>query len=121
MSRSGYWSLAAPATIRRTMSTSTGLAASAGLSAGSNVVAQNSGVPGSSSSARKRSCACATVCSAMMTFSSFEATSASAWTMSMGAIVPTSTRLRLSPRVWRDSSSVCCCTARFDSATARLQ
>src|SRR5690606_366153 len=41
--------------------------------------------------------------------------------MSMGAIVPTSTRLRLSASVCRDSSSVCRCTARFDSATTRSQ
>lgn len=39
----------------------------------------------------------------------------------MGAIVPTSTRLRLSASVWRESSSVWRCTDRFERATTRSQ
>ncbi len=74
---------------------------------------QNSGGFGSKISARSWSSAASICDAATMAASSLRATSASAPTTSIGAIVPTSTRVRLSRSVWREMSSEAWATPRL--------
>jgi len=83
------------------------------VSVGSKAMFQKSAVPGSRMSARRLSCACLICASAMMTPCSLLATSACACTMSIGAIVPISTRFWLSLSDCCESVSDCCCAFRL--------
>ena len=80
-----------------------------GASLGSKLMVQTSGAAGVGISARRLSCARLIAASATMTRASLLATSAWAWTMSIGAIVPISTRFWLSSqRLPRQLSDSCC-------------
>ena len=76
-------------------STSISRASSTGLSVGWRLIDQKSGVSGSNTRVRNWSSARSRSASARITASMFRATSFSAETMSIGAMVPTSTRVRL--------------------------
>ena len=88
-------------------STSIACGASTGCSLGVNCVFQKSGWLGFMIRVRSWSCALSIAACWMMTSSSLLATSACAATMSIGAIVPTSTRVWLFLSDWRDRSSDC--------------
>ena len=72
---------------------------------------QKSGIAGSKTSARSVSSAVAILAWATMTASSRAATSDSASTMSIGGVVPISTRERVLRSDSCARSSDCCCTA----------
>ena len=103
--------------VRVASSTSSRRAAINGASVGWRCTTQKSGAAGSRISVRSRSSARASCASARMTASWLRATSASASTMSIGAIVPAATRARLLRSDSSASASDCRCTSR--NATAK--
>ena len=107
--------------MRTAASTSISRASSTGLSLGCRLTLQKAGVSGSSITARNRSSARSTSASARITVSVFLATSASAATMSIGAMVPTSTRVRLLRSDSCASSSDWRWTSRNDRANTSCQ
>ena len=97
-------------------STSTSWARKVGVSVSSNFIPQKSATFGSKMSCRRASSERVICASATITASSLRATSASASTMSIGAIVPTATRALLSCSDSRAISSDCCCTFMLSTA-----
>ena len=88
---------------------------------GPKLTFQNSGDPGARTNVRRLSCASLIAASATITLDSLVATSACAWTMSIGAIVPISTRFWLSFNDCSDNASDSCCAFRLPIAYARSQ
>ena len=91
--------------LRTSLSTSTGTGANGGTSAGSRRSAQKSGMSGLKMSVRSASSAVSIWASARMAASARVASSASASMMSMGGVVPISTRERVLRSDSRASSS----------------